>query len=306
METIYVAKNKHILGHVSRRYKKYYKVLPHKKILKLLNTKHKHFIAALSTQKGTLNSAMFTEELCGFLLLKYPKRFKVFENAHVKQVELTKNGTILYSHKKVKAKKVVLCTNGFEHVKIVNKSGEAIDKKFHERVQGLVSHMAGYLQNEHLKPEAISYFDSKEADPSAAYFYLTRRKYELEKDDHQDLVCIGGPEYTLKEKAQYKKEAQYHPHAEKMIKNFLNQDYLLTPKKLKFNFFWHGLMGYTNTGIRIVGEEPCNKNLLYNLGCNGVGILPSIYGGKRISEIISGKKVKQTIFDPVDQRCLTK
>jgi len=306
METIYVANNKHILGHISRRYKKYYKVFPHKKILKLLNTKHKHFIAALSTQKGTLNSAMFTEELCGHLLKKYPKKFKVFENAHVKQAELAKNGAILHSHKKIKAEKVVLCTNGFEHIKIINKSGDPIDKKFHERVQGLVSHMAGYLQGEHLKPEAISYFDSKEADPSAAYFYLTRRKYELEKNDHYDLVCIGGPEYSLKEKAHYKKEKTYHPHAEKLIRNFLNQDYLLTPKKLKFNFFWHGLMGYTNTGIRIVGEEPCNNNLLYNLGCNGVGILPSIYGGKRISEIIAGKKVKPTIFDPVDQRCLTK
>lgn len=306
METIYVAKNKHILGHISRRYKKYYKVLPHSKILKLLNTRHNHFIAALSTQKGTLNSAMFTEELCTHLLAKYPKRFKLFENAHVKKVDLSKNGATLNSHKKVKAKKVILCTNGFEHIKIVNKPGDAINKKFHERVQGLVSHMAGYLQPEHLNPEAISYFDSKESDPGAEYFYLTRRKYEFEKDNHQDLVCIGGPEYSLKEKAHYKKEATYHRHAEKLIKNFLDQNYILTPKKLKFNFFWHGLMGYTSTGIRIVGSEPCNENLLYNLGCNGVGILPSIYGGKRISEIISGKKVKPSIFDPIDPRCLTK
>jgi glycine/D-amino acid oxidase-like deaminating enzyme len=306
METIYVANDKHVLSHISRRYKGHYKVVPHKKILEMLNTNHKHFIAALSTQKGTLNSAMFTEELCGHLLKKHPKRFKVFENAHVKKVELFKKGAILYSHKKIKTKKAVLCTNGFEHVKIINNFGDAIDKKFHERVQGLVSHMAGYLQPKHYSPEAISYFDSKESDPSATYFYLTRRKYELEKDDHLDLVCIGGPEYSLKEKSEYKKEKKYHPHAERMIKKFLENDYLLTPKKLKFNFFWHGLMGYTNTGVRLVGEEPCNNSLLYNLGCNGVGILPSIYGGKRISELISGKKLKPTIFDPIDQRCLTK
>jgi hypothetical protein len=37
---------------------------------------------------------------------------------------------------------------------------------------------------------------------------------------------------------------------------------------------------------------------LYNLGCNGVGILTSIYGAKRISQIVAGEKLSQSIFDP--------
>ncbi|NJS41144.1 hypothetical protein HC766_02035 [Candidatus Gracilibacteria bacterium] len=51
--------------------------------------------------------------------------------------------------------------------------------------------------------------------------------------------------------------------------------------------------------IRIVGVEPRNKNLLYNLGCNGVGLLPSVFGGWKISQIIGGKKVEKDIFDPM-------
>jgi hypothetical protein len=63
-------------------------------------------------------------------------------------------------------------------------------------------------------------------------------------------------------------------------------------------------MGYTPNGIRCVGAEPCNPVLLYNLGCNGVGILPSVYGSYRIAEIIQGKELAPSIFDPADVRCL--
>ena len=64
-------------------------------------------------------------------------------------------------------------------------------------------------------------------------------------------------------------------------------------------FAWHGLMGYTRTGVRCIGTEPRNPALLYNLGCNGVGILPSIHGAKRIAQILAGKKLPASIFDPV-------
>jgi len=56
-------------------------------------------------------------------------------------------------------------------------------------------------------------------------------------------------------------------------------------------------MGYTKNGVRKIGREPKASRLLYNLGCNGVGILTSIYGGDRIAKIIKGEKVEPTIFD---------
>jgi len=69
-----------------------------------------------------------------------------------------------------------------------------------------------------------------------------------------------------------------------------------------FEYKWHGLMGYTKSGLRCVGVEPLNTTLLYNLGCNGVGILPSIYGARKIAMHLAGETVKESIFDPEVQR----
>jgi len=57
-------------------------------------------------------------------------------------------------------------------------------------------------------------------------------------------------------------------------------------------------MGYTENKVRLIGAEPRNPVLLYNLGCNGLGLLPSIFGGKRIADILSGRPVEPMIFDP--------
>jgi glycine/D-amino acid oxidase-like deaminating enzyme len=56
-------------------------------------------------------------------------------------------------------------------------------------------------------------------------------------------------------------------------------------------------MGYTKNGVRLIGPEPKNAALMYNLGCNGVGILPSIYGGEKISRLIGGETMPPSIFD---------
>ncbi len=65
-------------------------------------------------------------------------------------------------------------------------------------------------------------------------------------------------------------------------------------------------MGFTPNGIRLVGPEPLNPILYYNLGCNGVGLLPSIYGGLKIAQHISGQKVAASMFDPLDTKRIVK
>ena len=57
-------------------------------------------------------------------------------------------------------------------------------------------------------------------------------------------------------------------------------------------------MAYTDNKIRLVGFEPRNPVLMYNLGCNGVGFLPSIAGGLRIARLHSGHTLQPSIFDP--------
>lgn len=118
-------------------------------------------------------------------------------------------------------------------------------------------------------------------------------------------MCAGGPEQVLPNQAVYSRAEYCREDVRESLDEFLRSTYRHYPDPgTEYAFCWHGLMGYTPGGLRRIGVEPANPVLLYNLGCNGVGILPSIYGGKRIARILSGEKVEQSIFDPVDQRCL--
>ena len=87
------------------------------------------------------------------------------------------------------------------------------------------------------------------------------------------------------------------------IDHFLHRTYAHAPKgTIDYKYKWHGLMGYTPNGVRVIGPEPLNPVLLYNLGCNGVGILPSIYGSQKISWFLAGRDLPPSIFDPKDFR----
>lgn len=306
MEQVMIAEEAPWLDQIPERFKSLYSLIPQKDILSLLETHDTNFMAALSTEKAVVNSALFTEELAGFLLKMYPDRFVIHEMTHVSKV-ITDTKEVQLQTKKclVTADKVVLCTNGFEHFEIENKSGFAIDSKFHMFVDGLIGYMAGYTEPMNRHPTAISYFKGDfDETGHPLYFYLTRRPYETEKNVSHNLVCIGGPEKDLIERKQYLRTR--HSFLDKTltrINSFLRTTYKPFPKnKRTFKFHWHGLMGYTRNMLRLIGEEPCNRNLLYNLGCNGVGILPSIFGGKRIAQLIRGDRVPKMIFDPVDKR----
>ena len=64
------------------------------------------------------------------------------------------------------------------------------------------------------------------------------------------------------------------------------------------HYHWHGLMGYNDGGTRVVGEHLLHPRLLYNLGCNGVGFLPSICGADRLARLFAGERLEPSIFDP--------
>ena len=75
------------------------------------------------------------------------------------------------------------------------------------------------------------------------------------------------------------------------------------PPGLPYDFHWYGLMGYNDCGIRIVGAHPRHNRLLYNLGCNGVGFLPSIYGGHRVARILAGESPRpENLRPPLKKR----
>ncbi len=308
VEPIWVSTTFNARRDIPASLKKFYKVVPHQKILSALQTNDDRYIAVILGRKGCLNSAQFCEEVITLLLRHYSKRLFLVEQTPVKTVRLFQDTADLVTNAGIiHANRVVLCTNGFEHFQIENTLGSNINGKFHHLVRGSIGYMAAFIEEPSMSPTAISYLPAHEKDLSLAYesdpyYYLTRRPYENHPE--QSLICIGGPESLLENTNTYSKKHPYSQEAKKFITAFLKRTYLHTGRRLKYSHLWHGLMGYTPNGIRCIGAEPCNQVLLYNLGCNGVGILPSIYGGLRISEIIRGKSLPPSIFDPADQRCL--
>lgn len=284
-----------------------FRVAPSSEILARLETGNPQYVASISYRKGCMNSALFSEEVVGWLLATYPERFSLYEGTPIRTVRLRKGSARLEtgSHA-IAAGRVVLCTNGFENFSIVNEAGRDIDASFHHSVTGRIGYMAGYFAPPGDAPTAISYFQAPEGGPAdpvgESYFYLTRRPHEHESGSSHTLVCTGGPEAMLPNGADYSRTQACFEDPRIAIDDFLSANYGKHPgTEPEYAFCWHGLMGYTPEGVRLVGPEPLNPTLLYNLGCNGVGILPSVFGSRRIARFLNGEPVEPSIFDPRDQ-----
>ena len=309
-EVITVAEEWAARADIPGEYESEYSVVPHKDILALLDAHNPDFIAATAYQKGCTNSALLSEEIVAYLLATYPDRFTLREGSPVKEVRLTaSDATLVVGEHTVVVSRVVLATNGFENFHIIHESGPQIDTAFHHAVTGRIGYMAAYLEPLSNPPTAISYFPKgalMTGDPTGeSYFYLTRRPHEAEGVPSTNLVCVGGPDTPLPNQALYNRDEVSQDHVPGVIDEFMRENYRLYPvDKPEYPYHWNGLMGYTPGGLRRVGPEPLNPRLLYNLGCNGVGILPSVWGGKRISRFLKGDAIEPSLFDPKDQRAL--
>ncbi len=290
---------------IPEQYLSIFQEIDEQEIWKILETNNKEYFAAFGIRKGVMNSAQFCEEMITKLNLEYSNRFTVWEDSSIKEIILQEDSVLSISEAAfVNSKKLILCTNGFEHIKISNEGGRDVYKKFRKNVSGRIGYMAGYVEEKQRAPIATSYIVSSsitsvstaDADP---YYYVTRRDYEYSINKHSSLVCIGGPEKALPNSEHYQKVFNVPENYYSEISQFLHKNFAYAPTRIDYNFKWHGLMGYTQNGIRLIGPEPENKNLLYNLGCNGIGILPSIYGGWKISQFILNKIKTKSIFDPI-------
>ena len=273
----------------------YMVIVKQEDILSLLETTDTQYIAGLPFLSGCTNSAMFSEEVAGYLLATFPDRFTLREHTPVSKVVLGKDEVLLHAGINiVTGSQVVLCTNGFESIEIHNPEGEDIDEAFHHEVNGVVGYMGAYKESLNKAPFA-SVYSFNNASSVNPYFYTTRRPFEDESNAKHNIVCIGGPEIHLPDRATYDAHKEYPIEISDTIATFSSVNYGRHPH---MDFYWHGLMGYTRSWVRIVGRERKNKRLLYNLGCNGVGILTSVYGAERISRLLNGEILPASIFDP--------
>lgn len=248
------------------------------------------------------NSALLAEELVKYCIKNYPNRFEVFEKSFVNSIRLLQNGNaILDSTSGVcVTQKVVLCTNGFENFDIYGPLGSQIDKEFHMEVSGLIGYMmATFTKSENAKDSGGKFYDSnlkhaKNPYDAGNYIYYTTRKFNYDIAGGE-LISIGGPEVKLHDRRIYKRDHEFDEKIYHELEDFQKEVFNISDSS---HFKWHGLMGYTRSGIRIVGQDKRFLDLYYNLGCNGIGFLPSIAGAKRIAQLLTGKKFGPSIFDP--------
>lgn len=259
----------------------------------MLLARDNQYICAMENNAGLMNSALFCEGLVSWMQERYRGRFDVYEESPVQRIDVG-DGAILHAGKYlVEAEHAVLCTNGYLDLEI---SGANISIK--ETVRGVIGFMVGYLHHEDKGPAAAVYFDDGKVGRANDYFYLARRKYI--RGQCRELMSVGGPDMPLEAGSRYKPTDV--PDAEERyagIDEFYRGKIVDGPMSGGADFSWNGLMGYTNSGVRMIGPDPGNPSLVYNLGCNGIGILPAIYGGKRVSRFVNGELLDPSIFDPI-------
>jgi hypothetical protein len=155
--------------------------------------------------------------------------------------------------------------------------------------------MKAYTFKDTKKPTALAYYNTSDD----IYFYLTRRPSTFSHDSTYNLVAVGGPQHFLADKSVYRQDSAYPEEVVKKIDFFIQWTRINEFREnYEHVFLWHGLMGYTKNKIRLIGHDKYNPILMYNLGCNGIGILPSIFGGKKIALFLNNQVHKKSIFDP--------
>ena len=282
-----------------REYAGLYVSVSPQEIQEVLETRSTKYVAVVSSQKGCINSALFCQEVVEALKDRYAGRFSLYEETPIGKIVLHGDRALLDAETHtVTSKRVVLCTNGFESISLFDRSGLAIDEKYHHLVSGKVGYMSAYLEAMNKQPTAMSYYTDPRPGFENSYFYLTRRPFEYEPGIEHNLISIGGPDADIAENMPYSHDLAYPDAQARRIDGFVRETYDVDPNtSIDFLFTWHGLMGYTQNGIRLIGPEPQNPVLLYNLGCNGVGILPSLYGARTIARHLNGEEVERSIFD---------
>jgi glycine/D-amino acid oxidase-like deaminating enzyme len=302
-EIIEISSEAPYLGSIPDDLASFYEVVPQARIRELLELDDDRYTAVLSEPGGCAIAGLLVEQVLAYLEERYADRFSYHDCTQVDVVEVADgemdDGVIVHAGgHAVRARHAVLCTNGYVLHRVLDTAGDPIELHPDQRIVGRIGYMAAFAEDELRVPASFSYIRNLEIGGSTPYVYVTRRTYDLPGGRVATLTCMGGPEYPMDDGA-WREEAPY-PGAmldlmDREIRPFAQP---ARPAGQPYDFAWHGLMGYMDGGIRVIGAHPDHPALLYNLGCNGVGFLPSIAGGDRIARILAGERLGPSIFEP--------
>ena len=251
-------------------------------------------VALRAENRIRMNSTLFCDHVLQYLKRTFPDRCLIFENSEISQIDLCDEEQFLHhAFGKVFTNDVILCTNAYKDFVIVDgRTGKTVTK-----LKELIIQREGYLAaypSQALHSSLIGFLSEEDFEPVVPYWYFSATPLSQTNDSGR--VCIiGGPEYTLSSPLTPEQLARQAEESLQIIKGFLRNG-LGNPSF--FSHFWHGTMAYTHNGLRWVGEDREHSHLWYNLGCNGIGILPAIVGAQKIARKMNGEVFEASIFDP--------
>jgi glycine/D-amino acid oxidase-like deaminating enzyme len=296
-EACVVSEDAEFLDRIPPELEGLYSVVPQARIRELLELDDDRYRAVLSDRKGCANSGLLVQQVLAYLEARYPDRFGYADTTHVARLVVGDDGVRAEAGGcRIRAAVAVLCTNGFVDHVVEDCRGDRVQLHEEQRVTGTIGYMAAFVEEQRRVPAAMSYIRNTEIGGPTPYVYVTRRTYDR-ADGEVTLTCMGGPEWPIDHPWTEREPfpAELLAHMDDVIRPYAQ------PRRqpgLAYDFQWNGLMGYMPGMVRVVGAHPRHPELLYNLGCNGVGFLPSIFGGHRIAQILGGEDLGPSIFDP--------
>jgi glycine/D-amino acid oxidase-like deaminating enzyme len=298
-ETCRISADAELLGAIPAELAPLYDVVAPSQIRELLEIDDDRYQAVLTDRKGCANSGQLVQEVLAHLEAAYPGRLRYHDRTGVERVVVGDDGVRLASGDHVvRAAQVVLCTNGFVDHLVEAADGRPIELHPDQRVAGTIGYMAAFIEDRPRSAAAFSYIRNRSVGSGESpYVYVTRRTYDRPDGATPTLTAMGGPEWPI--------EPPWDPDMPFPGDLLATMDAEVRPfaqparaPGRPYDFAWHGLMGYTPGRIRLIGGHPLHPALLYNLGCNGVGFLPSIHGGRQIARLLTGEQLPRSIFDP--------
>jgi glycine/D-amino acid oxidase-like deaminating enzyme len=299
-ESCVVSEDAVFLDRIPGEFATFYGVVPQARIRQLLEIADDTYRAVLSDRKGCVNSGLLVQQVLGHLERAHPERFRYVDQTDVDRIEVgggARGGAVVHAGgHPVTAAHVVLCTNGFVDHVVHDANGAPITLHPDQQVTGTLGYMAAFVEEEPRSPAAMSYIRNTAIGGETPYVYVTRRTYDR-ADGPVTLTCMGGPEHAID--GPWIRDQDFPGDVltdmDAHIRPFAQPT---RPAGRPYDFQWRGLMGYTGSMVRVVGPHPRHPRLIYNLGCNGVGFLPSICGGLRVARILAGEQLARSIFDP--------
>ncbi len=293
---------------------KYYDIIsfvPVKKINEIMESKEQKYIGAVWNKAGVMNSALFCQEVLRHLWSVYHDRLKIYEqtkaNSIHEKVDAVDINVHNHEHQEytIKAKQAILCTNGYKNIEIYTDTAEKYS--LWKKVQPFISYISGYTENPIQESISLIYYQNPNELKTATsnsesenYFYLTRREFYTNTHKNKEtLICIGWPESAIEWSIDYIPQQPQPERAHQQMDSFLQQTFKKYPnQKLEYKYRRHGLMWYTSTYLRMIWPDKKVPRIMYNLWCNGQGIVLSVFWWWKISQFLLGHVSEDSIFDP--------